>query len=426
MSTANYELKRLPYIRPSSQLPEIIMSPSGIKPIMRAIKEKTSQRKITYQDNRIAALKKQLVYYKEITETVREPFIILTNELYVVSANRAFYKKFKVSKKETEGRRMYELGENQWDSPELRELLEHILPKRRILNAYEITLDFPLLGRRTMLLNARQVDSKQLILLAVEDITTQKLLKLDTDNMTKNLVKQRDQLQKLNDAKDEFIMLASHQLRTPATAVKQYVGLLTQGYAGKVSKEQIKMLNVAYKSNERQLDIIEDLLRVAKVDAGKVYLEKTSYDIGHQIEIAMKAQAMLFKSRGQTITYDPPSEQVYVYGDSKLILMVIENILDNAGKYSLDGKDVKISIKQGAAYTTIAIQDSGVGIRKADINKLFGKFVRIDNQLTASVRGTGLGLYWAKKILDLHNGSIEVTSTVNKGSTFTVKTPTEA
>lgn len=391
---------------------------------MTAISKKTNQSKTTAKDNRIAALKKQLVYYKEITETVREPFIILNKDLYVVSANPAFYRMFKVNKKETEGRRMYELGDNQWDSPELRELLEYVLPKQRILKDYEISLNFPLLGPKTMLLNARQVDSKQLILLAVEDITTQKLLKLNAEKMTTNLLMQRDKLQKLNDAKDEFIMLASHQLRTPATAVKQYVGMLTQGYAGEVSKEQIALLDIAYKSNERQLDIIEDLLRVAKVDAGKVYLEKSSYDLGQLIETAIKTQAVLFKSRGQTIIYSPPAEHIYVYCDSKLILMVIENILDNAGKYSLDGKQIKISVEQETVYTVISIEDQGVGIRQADIKKLFGKFVRIDNQLSASVRGTGLGLYWAKKILDLHDGSIEVTSKINRGSTFTVRTPT--
>lgn len=380
-------------------------------------------RVLAYQDKQITALKKQLNYYKEITETVREPFIILSKDLFVVSANRAFYKKFKVTKRETEGRRMYELGENQWDSPELRELLEHILPKRRVLKDHEITLDFPLLGRKTMLLNARQVDSKALILLAVEDITAQKLLQLDTDNMTKNLIKQRDQLQKLNTAKDEFILLASHQLRTPATVVKQYVGMLTQGYVGEVSKEQIKMLDLAYKSNERQLEIIEDLIRVAKVDAGVVYLQMASYDIGEQIEAAVEQQVDIFKSRGQTITYIAPEERVYLLGDSRLMLMVIENILDNAGKYSRVGSHVVISIEQNSTHIAVSIQDSGVGIRKADIKKLFGKFNRIDNPLTASVKGTGLGLYWAKKILDLHNGTIEVTSVINKGSTFTIKTP---
>ena len=391
---------------------------------MSVINKKKNQKLITDRDNRITVLKKQLVYYKEITETIRVPFIILTNKLYVVSANLAFYKKFKVNKKETEGRRLYELGKSQWDSPELRELLEHILPKRRVLNACEITLDFPLLGRKTMLLNARQVDSKQLILLAIDDITEQNNLKLKSENVTDNLLKQRDKLQKLNDAKDEFIMLASHQLRTPATAVKQYVGMLVDGYAGAMSEEQSKMLTVAYKSNERQLEIIEDLLRVAKVDAGKVYLEKKPYDIGQQVETAMKEQAVLFENRGQTIAYNPPSKQVIVYGDYRLILMVIENILDNAGKYSQDGKQVIISIKQSDIYTSISIQDKGVGISKVDMKKLFEKFSRIDNSLSASVKGTGLGLYWAKKILDLHGGNIKVTSKINRGSIFTINTPT--
>lgn len=386
--------------------------------------KQNDQKRLLYQNNRITNLKKQLVYYKEITETIREPFIILTNELFVVSANLAFYEKFKVSKSETEGRRMYELGANQWDSPELRELLEKILPKRRVLNAYEITLDFPLLGRKTMLLNARQVDSKQLILLAVEDITEQKILKIDSDKMTENLLKQRNQLQKLNDAKDEFIMLASHQLRTPATAVKQYIGMLQQGYAGKVSKAQIKMLEVAYRSNERQLEIIEDLLRVVKVDAGKIYLKWASYDVGQLVEAAVKQLADLFKGRHQSIWFKSPVKPLYVYGDSQLILMVIENILDNAGKYSNEGTKITINIKQRDDYTEIAIRDNGVGIKQTDIKKLFGKFVRIDNPLSTTVKGTGLGLYWAKKILDLHEGSIKVTSKIGKGSLFTIMTPT--
>jgi signal transduction histidine kinase len=219
-------------------------------------------------------------------------------------------------------------------------------------------------------------------------------------------------------------MLASHQLRTPATAVKQYIGMLQQGYAGEVTKAQVKMLEVAYRSNERQLEIIEDLLRVAKVDAGKVYLKKTSYDIGKLVESAVKQQAGLFKSRRQIIKYVRPSRQLFVYCDSRLILMVIENILDNAGKYSNEGTEVTINIKQDGDYTAILIRDNGVGINQLDVKKLFGKFVRIENPLSASVKGTGLGLYWAKKILDLHGGSIDVTSKINRGSVFTIKTPT--
>lgn len=366
------------------------------------------------------------MYYKEITETIREPFIILNKDLNVVTANLAFYNKFKVHKKDTEGKRIYELGDNQWDAPELRELLENILPTHRVLNNYAVTHNFPALGVKTILLNARQVDSKQLILLAMEDVTARWKLKIDSAELTENLIKQRDQLQGLNDAKDEFISLASHQLRTPATVVKQYIGMLHQGYVGELTKQQLEMLGIANKNNERQLEIIEDLLRVAKVDAGRVYLDKSSCDIVAQVEQAIKGQAILFENRGQRVIFNKPKSQMVAIIDSKLILMVIENILDNAGKYSNKGQTITINIHQNETHTIISIMDHGVGIRKSDQKKLFKKFSRIDNPLSVSVAGTGLGLYWAKKVLDLHNGGIEVTSTLNAGSNFDIVIPTAA
>jgi len=275
--------------------------------------------------------------------------------------------------------------------------------------------------------NARQVDSKQLVLLAMEDVTAQRQLKIDSDgittNLIANLIEQRDQLKKLNDAKDEFISLASHQLRTPATAVKQYLGMLTHGYVGKLSEEQMTMLNLAYGNNERQLEIIEDLLRVAKADAGKVNLKRSSCDVVQQIEAVMQEQAILFKSRGQQVVLHKPKQQVFAFIDQKLMLMVLENLLDNAGKYSPAGEQVTIDVEQTDNYTNVSIKDHGVGISKSDRGKLFKKFSRIDNPLSASVRGTGLGLYWAKKILDLHKGIIEVNSKLNEGSTFIVKMP---
>jgi signal transduction histidine kinase len=385
-----------------------------------------AKKKLINQDTRISALKKQLVYYKEITETVREPFIILDNNLNVVTANLAFYRKFKVNKSDTEGRRIYDLGNSQWESSELRELLENILPAHRVLTNYVVRHNFPNLGPKTILLNARQVDRKQLILLAIEDVTDDWKLKLDTEEMTQNLISQRDKLQSLNDAKDEFISLASHQLRTPATVVKQYIGMLEMGYAGQLTKNQLDMLGVAYKHNERQLEIIEDLLRVAKVDAGKVYLDKTYCDVTIQIEKAIGGQSSLFNARGQTVVFHKPKTTMMAIIDPKLLLMVFDNVLDNAGKYSKDGKRVVINIHQDKANTIVTIEDEGVGISKADLQKLFNKFIRIDNPLSASVKGTGLGLYWTKKILDLHGGTIKATSKINVGTVFEISVPSNA
>lgn len=381
------------------------------------------QRKILYQENRITELLSLLAYYKEITETVIEPLIILDKDLRVVTANPAFYCMFKVQKKDVQGRRIYELGNHQWSAVDLRKLLEHVLPMHSVFSNYEVMCDFPVIGRKTMLLNARQVESQQLILLAMEDITAQRKFKINSDEMTATLIKQRDRFKGLSDAKDEFISIASHQLRTPATAVKQYVGMLTHGYAGKLTEKQMSMLNVAYGNNERQLEIIEDLLRVAKVDAGKINLEKSSCDIVQQIEVVMQEQAILFKTRSQSIVLNKPCTPIIAFIDQKLMLMVLENLLDNASKYSPVGEQITIDVEQTDSYANVSIKDNGVGISEGDRQKLFKKFSRIDNPLSASVKGTGLGLYWVKKVLDLHKGAIEVTSKLNEGSTFIVKMP---
>ncbi len=382
-----------------------------------------TQKKMINKDTRIIALRKQLVYYKEITETVSQPFIILENNLNVVTANLAFYRKFKVAKNNTEGKRIYELGNGQWNSLELRNLLENILPAHKVLTNYVVKDNFPKLGPRIFLLNARQVDRKQLILISLEDITNALKLKLDQEEMTRNIIIQRDKLQELNDAKEEFISLASHQLRTPATVVKQYIGMLQMGYAGQLTKEQLSMLGIAYKSNERQLEIIEDLLRVAKVDAGKVYVDKSYCNIIEQIDQALESQSVLFSDRQQIVVFHRPKNSIMAMIDHKLLLMVFENILDNASKYSRKNTKITIDIQQNKKNISVIIKDEGVGIRKTDLNKLFNKFTRIDNPLSTYVKGTGLGLYWVKKILDLHGGTIEVKSKINVGTVFKITIP---
>jgi len=384
-----------------------------------------NQKKLINQENRITSLRKQLVYYKEITETVREPFIILDTYLNVVTANTAFYRKFKVKKSDTEGKRIYDLGNKQWNSPELRILLENILPTHRVLNNYAVKHDFPNLGQRTILLNARQVDNKQLILLAMEDVTEQIQFKLDSAEMTINLISQRDKLQNLNEAKDEFISMASHQLRTPATVVKQYIEMVRTGYAGILTEDQMNMLGVAHRNNEYQLEIIENLLRVAKLDTGKVTLTKSPYDVRLGIEKAIEGQAILFESRGQTVIFNKPKTKMMANVDPKLLLMVFHNVLDNAGKYSDDGARITITIHQDKLETKITFEDNGVGIGKVDQKKLFKKFSRIDNPHSTTVKGTGLGLYWVKRVLDLHSGTIKVTSKRGVGSTFEITIPND-
>jgi len=229
----------------------------------------------------------------------------------------------------------------------------------------------------------------------------------------------------LERAKDEFISLASHQLRTPASAVKQYAGMLLQGYAGVMTKQQTRMVETIFECNERQITIINDLLKVAQVDAGKVQLQLAKVDITKIVYGILQDLASTFESRKQRVDYPVPSEGMHVVMDSQLMRMVIENIVDNASKYTPEGKRIRVRLRERNGHVTVIVQDEGVGIDTQNIPQIFQKFSRLPNLLSNKVGGTGLGLYWAKKIVDLHGGTITVASTIEKGTTFTVHIPAQ-
>ncbi len=232
-----------------------------------------------------------------------------------------------------------------------------------------------------------------------------------------------EHLIELNQAKDEFISVASHQLRTPATGVKQYIGMLLEGMFGELTKTQQQILSKAYDSNERQLKIVSDLLKVARVDAGKVILKETETDINQLLAEVVGEESEITRERGQTVELTPASVPATAWADGDTIRMVFENLIDNASKYSDRDTTIKVAVRVRKKSVTVRIVDQGVGIEEEDMNKLFEKFSRIHNPLSTQAGGSGLGLYWAKKVVDLHNGTIEVESHPGKGTTFIVHLP---
>jgi len=258
----------------------------------------------------------------------------------------------------------------------------------------------------------------------IEDIKRTKQRSAELERATTALKRQRNQLVALNKAKEEFISLASHQLRTPATGVKQYVGMLLEGYAGEVSSTQREFLDQANESNDRQLRIIDDLLKVARVDSGYLALDKTPTDLVPLLESILKEQAACFAERQQHAIFKHTAVNSVVLIDSRKMRMVLENLIDNASKYTHRGKFITVTLSQSSAEVQIDVTDEGVGIATIDLSHLFQKFSRIDNDMSILVGGSGLGLYWAKKIVDLHGGSITVASVSGEGSTFTVTIPT--
>lgn len=240
----------------------------------------------------------------------------------------------------------------------------------------------------------------------------------------KRLEEQRIQhLIELNRSKDEFISLASHQLRTPATVVKQYIAMVLDGYVGPMQPDQQAMLEKAYEGNELQLRIVNDLLHVAAIDAGRVNLQRSNVDVVNLLEHSIQDQQARFRQRQQQLVADLPSKPLKVGLDGLKLRMVIDNLIDNAGKYSDDGAEIRVGLADGQDTVSLYVSDDGVGISQADRAKLFQKFTRIPNRLSAEVGGSGLGLYWAQQIVELHGGRIDVDSAEGRGSTFTIVLP---
>lgn len=228
---------------------------------------------------------------------------------------------------------------------------------------------------------------------------------------------------KLEEAQLSFVSLASHQLRTPATAVKQQLGLIVEGYATQ-KKDIDNFVHKAYDSNLSQLAIIEDLLSVARMDSGKMELTKTRTNIVKLVDDVVEEQKAS-KKEGQHIRFEKPTKEVFANVDSTKVKMTVANFLSNAIKYTPEKGSISVSIRDEAKTIRISVTDTGVGISKHDQKKLFAKFSRVENPLSAKVQGTGLGLYLAKQIAVMHGGSVRVDSENGKGSTFILQLPKE-
>jgi PAS domain S-box-containing protein len=235
---------------------------------------------------------------------------------------------------------------------------------------------------------------------------------------------QQQELKLLNQSKDEFISLASHQLRTPTSAIKQILGLFVEGFQPNVAEQHLTLLKKAYDSNERQIHIVNSLLKVAQVDSGKVILRLAEHNIKQLLESVIEDFSEALQSKKQTLELITDDPSISIIADAQHLRMALDNIMSNASKYTYPHGAIRVSIGRKNNLVKIAVTDNGVGIDEQDLASLFEKFKRIPNDLSDEVGGTGLGLYWANKVIALHGGRIEVESKLNQGTTFTMYLPT--
>src|SRR5579872_5177260 len=227
-----------------------------------------------------AALKAIEAFSQNIVDTVREPLLMLDTTLRVHSANRAFYQTFHVSLEETENRLIYELGNGQWDIPALRTLLEDIIPKSSVFSDFELEHTFPVIGRRVMLLNARQLKAGnhgELLVLAMEDVTERR-------RAEEEVARAKEAAEASNRTKSLFLANMSHELRTPLNAILGYSEMLREEAADRkldAFSADLEKINAAGK---HLLALINDILDLSKIEAGKMELFLESFDVAKMID----------------------------------------------------------------------------------------------------------------------------------------------
>lgn len=243
------------------------------------------------------------------------------------------------------------------------------------------------------------------------------------DEATKELRATNRQLQKLDAAKDEFVSMASHQLRTPLTSVKGYISMVLEGDVGRVTGSQREMLEEAFTSSERMVHLISDFLNVSRLKTGKFIIDHRPTDLVRLIKQEVDSLQSTAKVHNLKLQFRIPSYFPILYLDEAKIRQVIMNFLDNAIYYSREGSTVYIDLSVGGGEVTLTVRDSGIGVPEAEQPHLFTKFYRASNARKQRPDGTGVGLFLAKKVIASHGGSILFESVENEGSTFGFRLP---
>ena len=245
------------------------------------------------------------------------------------------------------------------------------------------------------------------------------------NTMIRKLREQQTRERVMSQMKSEFISIAAHQLRTPLSAVKWTIKMMTDGDLGAISKEQREFLERGYQVNERMIALVGDLLNVARIEEGRFGYRFTPVDFIDYISEFIKRYAQQARSQNIEVVFEPPQTSLPKLNiDTSKMDLVLQNLLDNSIKYSYRGGVVRVFITMLPQFVEITVADNGVGIPKHQIHRVFTKFFRGDNVVRLQTEGSGLGLFIVRNIIKNHGGDIRVESEENKGTKMIFTLPT--
>ena len=277
-----------------------------------------------------------------------------------------------------------------------------------------------------------------------QTIAQQESLPLKSATLYQEIIEANTKLTKLEKLKSEFISIVSHELRTPLTSIKNSLDILMSGRCGEITQSADKFLSMAMRNVQRLSGIINDLLDLSKIEAGKMDFHFVPTNINTVIEYVKSTLSEVAKTKGLTIITDQDNSIPDTIADPQRLEQVLANLVSNAIKFTPENKTITISSKlvnskninindyfkdiinlSEGDYVLVSVKDEGIGIAEKDLLHAFDKFAQIENSLSRKAGGTGLGLPIAKQLLDAHKGAIWCDSELNKGSEFYFVIPVE-
>jgi two-component system cell cycle sensor histidine kinase PleC len=329
--------------------------------------------------------------------------LVLDADLKVLSANRSFYTVFRVEPDATVGSYIYDLGNRQWDIPGLRELLENIIPRNIKFDDFEVEHDFPTIGHRTMMLNARQIHNEELggrmILLAIEDITG---------------------LRKLERERRNILSMFAHDMKNPLVTSAGFLSRIISEKAGAVTERQQNYLEIIRDELNNVSQLVSDFLDFSKFDAQEYTPVLAPVNVHTEIRKNIETEKMTAEKKQVTISLELPETAIpAVNADAAMINRVIRNLLDNAIKYTDSGGAVTVKVTDGGNEILVSVKNTGTGIPEDRLPYIFDAFYRVRRD----TKGSGLGLSIAKTIIEAHGGRIWAESAPAKYSVFNFTLP---
>ncbi|MBF8280411.1 MAG: PAS/PAC sensor signal transduction histidine kinase [Candidatus Magasanikbacteria bacterium] len=228
---------------------------------------------------------------------------------------------------------------------------------------------------------------------------------------------------KLEQMKSDFVAIAAHQLRTPLSAVKWFLEMVVKGESGKITEETKDFVTQAYNSNERLIALVNDLLNVSRIEAGRLNIEPVVTDVAKLISEVGREYNMLINAKNLSLKMDFDKKAEKISVDPKVIRQVVTNLVSNAIKYTNGGGTITIATRVRKPFLVVSVRDTGVGIPEKEKNRVFDKFFRASNVARLETEGTGLGLYVARSAVEASGGRLWFVSEEGKGSTFSFSLP---